>query len=38
MQARSGDVHLVYTWQRTQIRHVTFNTRWLDEHSGGSLR
>jgi predicted neuraminidase len=38
MQARSGDVHLVYTRQRKTIKHVTFNPRWLDEDSRGSLR
>jgi predicted neuraminidase len=31
MQARNGDVHLVYAWQRRLIRHITFNTAWLDE-------
>ena len=31
MQTRNGDVHLVYTWQRKAIKHVTFNVAWLDE-------
>ena len=31
MQARSGEVHLVYTWKREAIKHVTFNTAWIDE-------
>ncbi len=31
MQARGGTVHLVYTWKREAIKHVTFNTAWLDE-------
>jgi predicted neuraminidase len=31
MQARTGDVHLVYAWQRKVIKHVTFNPAWLDE-------
>lgn len=31
MQARTGEVHLVYAWQRKVIKHVTFNTAWLDE-------
>ena len=31
MQARNGDVHLVYTWKRAAIKHVTFNTAWIDE-------
>jgi predicted neuraminidase len=30
MQASDGDVHLVYTWKRTAIRHVVFNVAWLD--------
>ena len=30
MQASDGDVHLVYTWKRTAIRHVVFNMAWLD--------
>ena len=38
MQTRSGDVHLVYTWQRRAVRHVVFNTAWLDERRGASRR
>jgi predicted neuraminidase len=30
MQSRNGDVHLVYTWQRKAVKHVVFNTSWLD--------
>jgi predicted neuraminidase len=30
-QARSGDVQLVYTWQRKAIKHIVFNKAWLDE-------
>jgi predicted neuraminidase len=30
MQASNGDVHLVYTWKRAAIRHVTFNIPRLD--------
>jgi predicted neuraminidase len=30
IQARSGDVHLVYTWQRKAIRHIAFNKAWVD--------
>jgi predicted neuraminidase len=29
MQDASGDVHLLYTWGRTRIKHVHFNTAWL---------
>jgi predicted neuraminidase len=30
VQARNGDVHLVYTWQRKSIKHIAFNAAWLD--------
>jgi predicted neuraminidase len=30
MQSRNGDVHLVYTWRRTSVKHAVFNTSWLD--------
>lgn len=26
---KTGDLHLVYTWQRKHIRHITFNLSWL---------
>lgn len=29
IRAASGDFHLVYTWNRSFIRHVSFNTAWL---------
>ena len=25
-----GRIHLIYTWQRERIKHVTFNLAWLD--------
>jgi len=31
IQARNGDIHLVYTWNRSFIKHVRFNTAWLDQ-------
>lgn len=31
VQARSGDFHLVYTWNRSYIKHVTFTRAWLDQ-------
>ena len=31
LQARSGEIHLVYTWNRAFTKHVTFNQAWLDE-------
>jgi len=33
LQDRTGDVHLLYTWGRTRIKHVVFNRAWLE--SGG---
>ncbi len=37
IQARNGDIHLSYTWLRQGIRHVVFNTAWLEtrEREGG---
>jgi len=32
IQARNGDFHLVYTWNRSFIKHVRFNRAWLDQH------
>jgi predicted neuraminidase len=31
IQAREGDFHLVYTWNRTFIKHLWFNQVWLDQ-------
>lgn len=30
LQTRNGDFHLVYTWNRSYIKHVQFNRAWLD--------
>ena len=30
IQAHNGDLHLVYTWNRSFIKHVWFNPAWLD--------
>lgn len=30
IQAHNGDLHLVYTWNRSFIKHVWFNQAWLD--------
>ena len=38
IQARNGDVHLVYTWQRKAVKHVVFNPAWLDERGAASTR
>lgn len=31
IQTRSGDLHLVYTWNRSYIKHVMFTPAWLDQ-------
>lgn len=30
IQTHRGDFHLVYTWNRSYIKHVQFNRAWLD--------
>jgi predicted neuraminidase len=30
IQTRGGDFHLVYTWNRSFIKHVQFNRTWLE--------
>jgi len=32
IQARNGDFHLTYTWNRVFIKHVTFDQLWLNRH------
>lgn len=32
IQAHNGDFHLVYTWNRVFIKHVTFDQLWLNRH------
>jgi len=34
IQARDGEFHLVYTWNRSFIKHVRFNRAWLDRRLG----
>ena len=31
IQTQHGDFHLVYTWNRTFIKHLWFNQAWLDQ-------
>jgi predicted neuraminidase len=31
IQAKNGDFHLVYTWNRSFIKHVRFTRAWLDQ-------
>lgn len=33
IRTRRGDFDLVYTWNRSFIKHVTFNQSWLDQQS-----
>jgi predicted neuraminidase len=30
MQDQAGDIHLLYTWDRLRIKHVHFNSAWLE--------
>jgi predicted neuraminidase len=32
IQARNGDFHLTYSWNRVFIKHVTFDQVWLNNH------
>ena len=34
IQAKNGDIHLVYTWNRSFIKHVEFTQAWLDQQIG----
>ncbi len=31
IRTRDGRVHVVYTWERKRIRHVVFNSAWVDD-------
>ena len=33
IQTQNGDLHLVYTWNRSFIKHVRFSRAWLDSQS-----
>ena len=35
IQTQDGDLHLVYTWNRSFIKHVAFSRAWLDERMKG---
>lgn len=30
LQTRNGNIHLLYTWHKSHIKHIVFNTTWLD--------
>lgn len=36
-KAEDGRIHITYTWRRERIRHVAFNTAWLDREPGRRL-
>ena len=36
LRNRSGDFHLLYTWNKTRIKHVDFNESWLREASASA--
>jgi predicted neuraminidase len=31
MRTSNGDYHLLYTWHKTHIKHITFNSLWLQQ-------
>ena len=33
IQTEHGDFHLVYTWNRTFVKHLWFNQAWLDQRA-----
>lgn len=35
IQASSGDFHLLYTWNRVFIKHLSFNQTWLEQNLKG---
>jgi predicted neuraminidase len=37
IQDRAGTFHLFYTWNRALIRHVAFNSAWLDQQPNQPL-
>ena len=36
IQAQNGDFHVLYTWNRAFIKHLRFNTAWLEQRLNGS--
>ena len=37
LRAANGDFHLLYSWNRTRIKHIEFNQSWLEQAAAGSL-
>ncbi|GAB4121342.1 MAG: exo-alpha-sialidase [Sideroxydans sp.] len=38
MQAKNGDLHLVYTWNRSYIKHLRFDALWWQQRVRGAGR
>ena len=38
LQASDDTIHLVFTWKRERIRHLAFNSAWLDASLGESSK
>lgn len=36
IQAHNGDIHVAYTWNRTFIKHVVFDSLWLQQRLKGN--
>jgi predicted neuraminidase len=36
IQSHNGDIHLAYTWNRTFIKHVVFDSLWLQQRLKGN--
>lgn len=31
LQTKNGNIHLLYTWHKSHIKHIVFNMTWLDQ-------
>jgi predicted neuraminidase len=38
IRGRNGSIHLVYTWRRERIKHITFNEAWVDRELARTLQ
>jgi predicted neuraminidase len=36
LRAADGDFHLLYSWNRTRIKHIEFNQSWLEQAAAAS--
>ncbi len=37
LQTQNGNIHLLYTWHKSHIKHSVFNTAWLNQPNHGGL-